>query len=94
MWLAVTSLAGLALTSAVSSVASWSMGSTGWTFYTPYAPSQSLELTVIQFCSYADTGLWPMAALSAAAYILLLERDLRRMRDRGFPVETLGPPAK
>ena len=95
MWLAVASLAGLALASAATSAAALSAsasGAGGWTFYTPYGgPPPTVAMRVLDAGSSAQTLLLPLAALSSAAYILLLDRDVRRASAaRGFDVEPRG----
>ena len=90
MWIAVASLVGVALVSVASSVA----GSyAGWTFYTPYSSStQTLAMQVQELAMRAQTFLIPAAALSVAAYLLLLDREFRRRpRARGFDVEPARP---
>ncbi len=45
----------------------------GWTFYTPYSPGRQIAEILV----YADRLLFPVATLSLAMYLLLLDRDVR-----------------
>ena len=88
MWIAVASLIGVALVSGASSLASVSIID----YVTPSPPSQRMAMQVIEVCSFIEMVLFPIAALSIAAYIFLLERDVRqRLASRGFEVELGGP---
>ena len=93
MWIAVASLAVVGLASAASAVAGWcETGGVGWTFYTAYATTPPpLALRVMEVSAAVETVAVPVAALSSAAYILLLDREVRRgFGTRGFEVRPPG----
>ena len=93
LWIAVSSLVGIGLASVASSVARLFGGSsTGWTYYTPYSTTTVLPLSmqVVDFCSTLMMFLVPLAALSSAAFMVLLERQVRRSSVRGFAVGVAG----
>jgi hypothetical protein len=92
MWVAVMSLAAEGLTSAAVSVAVLYLpGRAGWTIYTPNSSPNPWPLRIIEIAGYAQRCFIPIAALSSAAYIFLLERELRQPKGRGFAVEVTPP---
>src|SRR5687768_2432899 len=94
MWIAVASLVGLGLVSAASSLASLSQTAGGgvtlysWTAFSPTPPT--LAMRILEASGTAQMILFPIAALSSAGYLLLLDRDVRRgAMTRGFEVEAV-----
>jgi hypothetical protein len=94
MWIAAASLVGLGLVSTASSLASLSQtGGGGGTLsltssWSDFQTSSTLAMRIMEASSYAQMILFPMAALSSAGYILLLDRDVSRgAMPRGFEVE-------
>ena len=90
LWLAVTAWIGFGLTGAVTAAASlsgWGIG--GWTFYTPYTPypPPAPAERIVNACTSAQVVLLPVAAVSLAVYLVLLDRDVRRGSPRGFEVD-------
>jgi hypothetical protein len=87
MWIAVASLSALAVASAVSAVAEVSNLRGGG-----LQPSPTLVMRLIEASDYAQMLLVPVAALSLAAYVLLLDRQVSGgLRSRGFDVEAARP---
>lgn len=91
--IAVCSLAGLALTSVVASVGrlAFAFADDGYTYLTPGSVSgANRAMQVMNACAYAEMLFVPVAALSAAGYMLLVDRAVRRgSGDRGFEVGPL-----
>ena len=89
MWIAVTSLVGLGLISAATSLAYFSVSDGGWTFSLANSePPPTLAMRLLEASPYVEVVLRPLAALSSAGYILLLDRDVRRgSTSRGFEVQ-------
>jgi hypothetical protein len=86
MWVAVVSLIGLAVSTAVSSLATVSAG--GWAIYVYSPQPPPLAMQNIEATAWVNMLLVPLAALSSAAYILRLDRDVRHgLMSRGFEVE-------
>ena len=91
LYLAVSSLAALGLASAASAVALWSVRDGYWTSYPPNpaaAPPSDIAVGVINYAGAAELILAPIAALATAAYLLVLDRAVRRSTGatRGFDV--------
>lgn len=94
LWITAASWLAFGLASAASALPTLTGGSYGtWTFYTPYTPAAPTPWE--RLVAITDTALMlllPLAATSLAAYLVLLDRDVRRTSaSRGFDVRP--PPA-
>lgn len=91
MWIAVVSLSGIASAHIVAFAARYTSG--GRIMYTSTGQaSDPLAAWVLHASGEAQRLLVPVAALSSAAYMLLLDRHVRRGATiRGFDIE---PPAE
>src|SRR4029079_13737493 len=86
LYLAIGSLLGLGVTSALLFVLTLGQGGGSWT---SYPPKPDLVMRLIQATSFAERMLFPIAAFSLAVYILLLERSMRGgWNVRGFEIES------
>lgn len=91
MWVTVLSLCATAVASLLSCLPM--LADQAWTLYTPSpGPTPSVVDLLTEGSTYALILLVPLAALSSAGYIFVLDRDLRRGPDsRGFDVTTTRP---
>ncbi|HSI34231.1 MAG: hypothetical protein ACAI43_26000 [Phycisphaerae bacterium] len=100
LYFAVCSLAALGLASATTAVLTRFYDSDLWIFSTPYGVTTRpphLALRIFNLATTAQSVLFPVAAIATAAYLLALDRAVRRSTGatRGFdvrPVERIDRP--
>lgn len=93
LWLTIASLLGLGASGGVTAAASLTgWGASGWTFYTPYAATPTLGQRVVDGCRWVQLALFPVAAVSSAVYLVLLDRHVRRAHPRGFDLAAATRP--
>ena len=89
MWLTVISLGLITVCAAASWVINL-MPSAGRTFYAPYSVQRPLSAQIELLCEEIMVGASPVATGSAAVYILLIEKAVRKAiaagPSRGFEV--------
>lgn len=93
LWVAVVSWVSVGAASALTSLFSHLGWGGGWTFYTPYSTAPTLGERLVNVALYVNMTLFPLAAVSTAVYLVMLDRAVRRGTvSRGFEVPAAAAP--